>query len=182
MGSRLPLTLTISLGVLIAAVSPATAQAKSDKFTLVSTIAFASTRDGDLEIMLMNPDGSDQRRLTDNTAGDAFAALSPDGKKIAFDSNRNRADTEPNNTSDLFVMNTDGTEQTFLTRGSSASWSPDSKRIAFHASASGTEPPVRGEPGAATRDSDIFTANVDDLLEGVEGRRNITNDPSRNRR
>ena len=45
MGSRLPLTLTITLGVLIAAASAATAQAKNARFTLVSTIAFASTRD-----------------------------------------------------------------------------------------------------------------------------------------
>jgi hypothetical protein len=65
MRSRLSLSLTISLGVLVAAVVVAPAHAKSDKFILVSTIAFASLRDGDLEIFLMNPDGSDQRQLTD---------------------------------------------------------------------------------------------------------------------
>jgi TolB protein len=150
-------------------------------FSLVSTIAFSSTRDnpaGGLpaaEIYLMNPDGTDPRRLTDNTAGDAFATLSPDGKKIVFDSNRNRTEEEPLNTSDLFLMNTDGSEQTLLTRGSSATWSPDSKNIAFHASASGHGLPIRPDPGSATSDSDLFVANVDDLLAGLEQPMNITN-------
>jgi TolB protein len=159
------------------------------EFALESMIAFSSTRDnpipnpflvGATEIYLMSPDGSNLRRLTDNTALDVFAALSPDGKKIVFDSNRNRAEGEPFNTSDLFVMNTDGTEQMFLTRGSSATWSPDSKNIAFHASASGTGLPTRPDPGPPVSDGDIFIANVDDLLAGVVGvgwRRNLTNNP-----
>jgi TolB protein len=154
-------------------------------FRLASTIAFTSTRHDPTasyavaaEIYLLNPDGTDPRRLTANTDGDAFAALSPDGKKIVFDSNRNRAEGEPLNTSDLFLMNTDGTEQTLMTRGSSATWSPDSKHIAFHASASGSGTPIRPDPGSATTDSDLFVANVDDLLVGVEQPRNITNSPS----
>src|SRR5215470_2608601 len=121
------------------------------EFALESTIAFTSTRD-DLttaEIYLMSPDGSNVRRLTENTSDNAFAALSPDGKKIVFDSNRNRAEGEPLNTSDLFVMNTDGSEQMFLTRGSSATWSPDIKNIAFHASASGLGLPIKPDLGAA---------------------------------
>jgi TolB protein len=151
-------------------------------FRLESTIAFSSTRHDptanpfvSAEIYLANPDGTNVRRLTENTDSDAFAVLSPDGKRIVFDSNRNRAAGEPRNTSDLFVMNTDGSEQTFVTRGASPTWSPDSKKIAFHASASGTGTPIRTDPGSATTDSDIFVANVDDLLAGVEQPRNITN-------
>lgn len=151
-------------------------------FRLESTIAFTSTRHNPTanpfvaaEIYLANPDGTNARRLTDNTDGDGFAVLSPDGKKIVFDSNRNRAAGEPRNTSDLFLMNTDGSEQTFLTRAASPTWSPDSKDLAFHASASGTGTPLRTDPGSATTDSDIFVANVDDLLAGLELPRNITN-------
>src|SRR5262249_29233015 len=108
--------------------------------------------------------------------GDAFPALSPAGKRIVFDSNRDRAAGEPLNTSDLFLTKVDGSEQTFLTRGSSATWSPDSKDIAFHASASGTGLPIRPDPGAPTADSDIFIARVGDLLEnGAMTRTNITN-------
>jgi TolB protein len=144
-------------------------------FELQSTIAFGSTRDGGLEIYLMAPDGTNVRRLTNNTSGELFAALSPNGKKIVFDSNRNRAPSEPVNTSDLFLMKTDGSEQTPLYRGSSASWSPDSKRIVFHRSASGTGLPIKTDPGAATTDSDIFVVNVDNLLDGTEQPRNLTN-------
>ena len=126
----------------------------------------------------MDPDGTNLRRLTENMVGDFFAALSPDGKKIVFDSTSLRLSTEPRNTSDLFLMETDGTEQTWLTRGSSATWSPDSKNITFHASASGTGLPTTTDPGAATSDSDIFVANVDDLLARMAGPQNITNSPN----
>jgi len=126
-------------------------------FALESTIAFTSSRDNPVlnpflnnatEVYLMSPDGANLRRLTDNAATDSFPALSPDGKKIVFDSNRNRAEGGPINTSDLFVMNTKGDEQMFLIRGSSATWSPDSKNIAFHALASGHGLPIKPDPSA----------------------------------
>jgi Tol biopolymer transport system component len=37
--------------------------------------------------------------------------------------------------------------------------------------------PIKGDPGAATFDSDIFVVNVDDALSGAATRRNITNSP-----
>src|SRR5206468_12135563 len=61
-------------------------------FELVSTIAFSSTRDGRLHIYLMDPEGTNVRQLTE-IEDNAFAALSPDGKKIVFDSNRLRLAT-----------------------------------------------------------------------------------------
>jgi TolB protein len=166
-------------------------------FRLESTIAFTTTRDNptvnpafSFEIYLMNPDGTNARRLTDNNYGDAFPVLSWDGKKIVFDSNRLTAATGTLNISDLFLMNTDGTEQTLLTRGSSATWSPDSKTIAFHASASyyasgglASGTPIRTDVGSATSDSDLFVANVDDLANAVDvlaktkHATNITNTP-----
>jgi Tol biopolymer transport system component len=130
------------------------------------------------EIYLLNLDGSGEQRVTHDTVGDGFGTLSPDGKKIVFESNNN-GEGEPGNTSNLYVMNADGTDQTFLIRGGSPTWSPDSKYIAFHASASGTGQPINNNAGAPTEDSDIFVANVDDLLEYGTPPRNLTNDPAR---
>ena len=138
-------------------------------FPLESTIAFSSTRESSTaEVYLMKPDGTDARRLTtDNAWGDGFASLSPEGKQIVFDSARLSGAV---NDTDLFVMEGDGSGQLFLARGSSATWSPDSRYIAFHASVSGTGTPIRDDPGSATSDSDVFVANVDDLLAGWSSR------------
>jgi TolB protein len=159
---------------------------------LRSTIAFVSTRHDSTadpaadpqralltaEIYLMNGDGTQPRRLTENAAFDGFPALSPDGSRIVFDSNRRRAEGEPFNTADLFVMNSDGTGQTLLIRGSSATWSPDGKQIAFHGSASGTGRPIKADPGAATNDNDIFVLNLGDFLTRGARAKNITNSPA----
>ena len=159
---------------------------------LRSTIAFVSNRHDSTadptanpqrallaaEIYLMNGDGTNPRRLTENTYFDGFPALSPDGRRIVFDSNRRRVAGEPFNTSDLFVMSADGTAQTLLTRGSSATWSPDGRKIAFHASASGKGPQIKPDPGAATSDNDIFVVNVEDLLKNKATPKNITNTPA----
>jgi TolB protein len=161
---------------------------------VVSTIAFTSTRDnpdamppvlfgGEIYMIDHLADGtfSRPRRMTANGYGDIFPTLSPDGKgRIVFDSNRLRAPGEPVNTSDLFLMNHDGTQLRFLTRGGSPTWSPPepnggtSKNIAFHASASGAGLPINPFPGSATADSDIFTVNVDDLLDNGAVPRNLT--------
>jgi len=159
---------------------------EKQKKDMVSTIAFVSTRHqppGDpvrglalgTEIYLMDGDGTNVRRLTDNSYGDWFPSISPNGKTIVFESNRLRNEGEPLNTSDLFLMNTDGTNQKHLIRGSSATWSRDSKFVAYHASASGTGKPIAVFPGAATSDSDIFTMSV--VKKGAVPK-NITNNPA----
>jgi TolB protein len=168
----------------------------TNNFELIPTIAFSSVRNlpaclatvpvGNQpsvgEVYLMSPDGTNVQQLTDNencTHGDAFAALSGDGKKIVFD--RFRRATDPLNPADqflisnLFLMAADGTDQQLLIQGSSASWSPavaennqgapESRQIVFHASASGTSLPIRPDPGAPTFDSDLFVLNVDDCLQ-----------------
>jgi TolB protein len=175
--------LAVSLGASIAVTTARTgATEQGTNFELRSTVAFVSTQHDAVtdpllaaEIYLMDGDGTNVRRITFNSDGDGFPSLSPDGKKFVFDSNRLRADGEPLNTSDLFVMESDGGDQRHLVRGSSGTWSPDSKNVAFHASASGAGLPIKPDPGAATEDSDIFVLNVDDVLAGSAEPRNLTN-------
>jgi Tol biopolymer transport system component len=97
-----------------------------------SKIAFASnvtgcSGGGCFAIYTMNPDGSDQTRLT--PAGDGGAAWSPDGSKIAFLSPRDGGRLE------IYTMNADGSNQTRLTYNSLSDWnpiwSPDGTKIAF---------------------------------------------------
>jgi Tol biopolymer transport system component len=176
------LAFTIGPALAMSAATQQPDKSLNANFQLDSTIAFVSTRDDpaanpllSAEIYLMNGDGTNPRRITFNSDGDGFPSLSPDGKKIVFDSNRLRGTNDPLNTSDLFVMAADGTEQVHVRRGSSASWSPDGKNIVFHASASGLGLPIKPDPGAATDDSDIFMLNIDDVLAGVDDARNLTN-------
>lgn len=92
-------------------------------------IVFQSDRDGNYEIYVMEPDGSAQTNLTNNTAGDFKPAWSQDGSKIVFQSNRS------GNLS-IYVMNADGGGITQLTSGNpngdfDPTWSSDGTKIAF---------------------------------------------------
>jgi TolB protein len=104
---------------------------------------------GNFEIYVMNPDGSGLTQLTNHPGRDEFPAWSPDGRKIAFYSNRDEPD--PDNcwrgggtcNVGIYVMNADGSNVTFLIHGSEPTWSPDGQRIAF------------------TRDGNIHIMNAD---------------------
>ena len=126
----------------------------------VGKIAFTSNRDGNLEIYVMNDDGTNQRNLTDNPGLDWYPNWSPDGKKILFGSIRNPNDEDEQG---IYIMNADGSNVEKLTDSSGWSdfgaWSPDGSRIAFCSVGDGTQ-------------QDIYIMNADG-----SGVTRVTNDP-----
>lgn len=107
--------------------------------------------DTDLEIFQVNPDGSGETLLTDNGFRDGSPAFSPDGSRIAFESQRDNVLGQPANT-EIYVGDNDGDltgpdvkRLTFNTgrlsnstlsgiaaTDFSPSWSPDGTQIVFH--------------------------------------------------
>jgi len=79
-------------------------------------------------IYVINADGSGETRLTNNSANDLFPVWSPDGKRIAFISDRD-------GNSEIYVMNADGSGQARLTNNpeydTKPTWSSDGTWIAF---------------------------------------------------
>jgi TolB protein len=103
--------------------SPALAQT-----TAISRIAFVSERDGNQEIYLMQPNGDNQRNLSNNPADDWQPVWSYDGTRIAFTTVRTGNE-------EIFIMNADGSNPRNLTNFSgpdnSPSWSPNGEQIVF---------------------------------------------------
>jgi Tol biopolymer transport system component len=106
-------------------------------------IAFQSTRDGNHEIYVMNSDGTNVVRLTNDPSYDVDPEWSPDGQKLVFSSDRD-GDYE------IYVMNADGSNVLQLTHNdfvinqippdvgesnlhwdTHPSWSPDGTKIVF---------------------------------------------------
>ena len=68
-------------------------------------LAFATDRDGNREVYVMNADGNAQVNLTNNAAGnDSLPVWSPNGQKLAFETDRD-------GNREVYVMNADGNAQ-----------------------------------------------------------------------
>ncbi len=121
-------------------------------------LAFVSSEAGNIQVHIINADGSGQRRLTSPPGQSTIPVWSPDGRRIVFV--RSREDD-----SQIYVMNADGTGQQRLTNPPGTStfpaWSPDGRRIVFVSSLAG--------------DPQIYIMNADG-----SGQRRLTGAPGRN--
>lgn len=92
-------------------------------------IAFASSRDGNVEIYVMEADGSNQVRLTNDPLVDQDPSWSPDGTKLAFSSSRT-------GTHQIYIMDPDGSNLFQVTYADedclTPVWSPDGTRLAYY--------------------------------------------------
>ena len=118
----------LALVLLCVNVSPVFAKAP-----MTAKILFTSARDGNREVYIMNPDGSEQVRLTDHPANDLNAVWSPTGEQILFISDRDGK-------RDLYLMNPDGSNirrvfknelKRNFTYRDDPTWSPDGKQFAY---------------------------------------------------
>jgi TolB protein len=87
--------------------APTETEEATEPAYLPCNLAFQSDRDGNLEIYVMGPDGSNQTNLTNNPADDYDPAWSADGSQIVFASDR---ETDSGVGQHLFIMNADGSD------------------------------------------------------------------------
>ena len=118
------------ISVMLLCLNVALVFAKAPK---IPKILFTSGRDGNREVYIMNPDGSEQVRLTQHPANDLNAVWSPTGDQILFVSDRDGK-------RDLYLMNLDGSNirrifknelKRNFTYRDDPTWSPDGKQFAY---------------------------------------------------
>ncbi|MGE0542593.1 MAG: protein kinase [Dehalococcoidia bacterium] len=108
--------------------------------------------DGKWHIFRMNGNGSGRRALTDGASDDTQPALSPDGSRIAFVSNRDGSQQ-------IYTMTIDGSQVQRITKDASnnhsPAWRPDGSEIVFTSNRDGRDhlwivPAEGGEPRQLT--------------------------------
>jgi len=121
-------------------------------------LAFASDRDGDWDLYVMDLKSGETKQITNSLQYDSSPSWSPDGQWLAFE-------TYVNENLEVGVVNVDSGEIVPLTQNAasdhSPAWAPDGRNIAFISNRGG--------------DSDVWLANLD--LAGEDRYQNLSNTP-----
>ena len=115
--------------IVFRAFHPETEKEKSDYLALLKEDLIRPSK---LDLWVMNADGSNKRRLTNNSKANFAPFFFPDGKRIIFSSNQE--DPKGRNF-DLYVINSDGSGQERITFDDTFDgfpmFSPDGKKLVF---------------------------------------------------
>jgi len=112
--------------------------------------------DGNWQIATINPDGSNQQQITFGPGIHEVPSWSPDGLHIVFDYSPTFPPDDPNFATDIYVMNSDGTNPHPVTTGFfdvEPRFSPDGTRIVFSR--------IRKFAGNGFQQEAIFIVNAD---------------------
>lgn len=121
-------SLCLFITIFLLSCAPSTASKENGR------IVFQSDRDGNFDLYIMNPDGTNQQNLTNDTSdskalrNNLGPIASPDGKQLLYE-------TDIDGNYEIYVFNIVSGARTNLTKNNanddSPTWSPDGAKIAF---------------------------------------------------
>jgi Tol biopolymer transport system component len=130
---------------------PTTEPATPIREAVNGRIAFTKRLSDRWNLFTVNPDGSDEQQVTSGVR-DYFSAWSPDGTKLAVDTEQG-----------ITIMDADGSHAVTIAstgKGSAPAWSPDGTRI-LYTKVDQDGPYVRIGEGSSVLASHIFASNID---------------------